>query len=156
MEASAAIRSQLEGLIRSQKLGVLSTHDGGQPYASLVAYAATEDLQQIAFTTATATRKFANLTADGRVAMLINDSINAVDDFHRAAAVTALGRAREVDSETASDLMALYLSAHPYLKEFAMSPTTALISITVRRYIMVKQFQKVIEIDIPDPVAPAP
>lgn len=156
MDEPASIRALLEELLRSQTLGVLSTHEGGQPYASLVAYAVSEDLRALVFTTATATRKFANISADNRVAMLVNNTVNAVEDFHRAAAVTALGRVQVVAPEAASDDLKLFLAKHPYLKAFAESPTTAMLRIAVDRYIIVKQFQKVIEIDVSAPMAAFP
>ncbi|MGD8250818.1 MAG: pyridoxamine 5'-phosphate oxidase family protein [Desulfobacterales bacterium] len=156
MKASETIRAQLKALLQSQKLGVLSTHERGQPYASLVAYAVSDSLDRLLFTTARGTRKFANLTADSRVAILITNSVNAVEDFHQASAVTAMGRAWVLPAEEADAYMPLYLSRHPYLKAFASSPTTEMISIAIRRYIMVKQFQKVIEIDIAPTLDSAP
>ncbi len=156
MDDAAAVRNRLESLLTTQRLGVLSTHDRGQPYASLVAYAVTEDLGGIVFTTTRATRKFAYLTADPRVAMLINDSVNAVSDFHRAAAVTALGRAAALDGQAAARYLPGYIEKHPYLESFAAAPTTAMVRIEVDRYILVKQFQKVIEIDLPFTVDAAP
>ncbi len=156
MDSSETIRAQLRTLLHSQKLGVLSTHEGGQPYASLVAYAVADSLNSLVFTTARETRKFANLTADSRVAILITNSVNAVEDFHQAAAVTALGRARVLSADEAGEFLPLYLGRHPYLTAFASSPTTEMISIAIRRYIMVKQFQKVIEIDVSPALDPAP
>lgn len=156
MDEPESIRILLKELLHSQTLGVLSTHEGGQPYASLVAYAVTEDLRGLVFTTATATRKFANLSADNRVAMLVNNAVNAVEDFHRAAAVTALGRVQVLAPGAASNDLKLFVAKHPYLKEFAESPTTALLRIAVDRYIIVKQFQKVIEIDVSAPLPAFP
>ncbi len=74
MEKTKQIRKQLGELFRSQNLAALSTHHGGQPYASLVAFYATDDLKHIYFATPKTTRKYANLTADGRVAVMVNSS----------------------------------------------------------------------------------
>jgi len=38
MESKEGIRQMLRELLNGQKLAVLSTHNGGQPYASLVAF----------------------------------------------------------------------------------------------------------------------
>ena len=89
MEPTREIRDRLKDLCASQKLAVVATHCGGQPYASLVAFVASDDLRDIFFVTARTTRKFANLTKDSRVAVLINSSTNAESDFHEAVSITA-------------------------------------------------------------------
>ncbi|MFZ7125878.1 MAG: pyridoxamine 5'-phosphate oxidase family protein [Desulfobacterales bacterium] len=149
MDDFGSIRRELKKLLTEQGLGVLSTHGEGQPYASLVAFAAASDLGELLFATPAATRKYANLVADGRVALLINNCVNSVEDFHGATAVTALGDASVLAGDTRRAHLELYLSRHPYLREFALSSTTALIRITVNRYILVKEFQKVVEVNPP-------
>ena len=54
----------------------MSTRHDGQPYASLVAFYADDDLKHIYFVTPKTTRKYANLTADKRVAVMINSGTN--------------------------------------------------------------------------------
>jgi hypothetical protein len=44
MEDKESIRQVLRELLSSQKLAVLSTHHSGQPYASRVAFACSDDL----------------------------------------------------------------------------------------------------------------
>ena len=56
MELTQEIRDRLKDLCTSQKLAVVSTHSGGQPYASLVAFVASDDLRHIFFVTARTTR----------------------------------------------------------------------------------------------------
>jgi phosphoenolpyruvate synthase/pyruvate phosphate dikinase len=46
--------------------------------------------------TTRATRKYANLAANYRAAMLLDDGTNSESDFHRATAVTATGSARVI------------------------------------------------------------
>lgn len=84
MDQATDIRDKIEKLFISQKLAVLATSDGGQPYTSLVAFRGTADLKHLYFVTPKATRKFANLLNDQRVSMLINNAVNADDDFHDA------------------------------------------------------------------------
>ena len=76
MEPAQKIQSRLKDLCTSQKLAVVSTQSDGQPYASLVAFVASDDLRHIYFVTARTTRKFANLIREPRVAVLINSSAN--------------------------------------------------------------------------------
>ena len=139
------IKQILSELFTSQKLAVLGTHQRGQPYGSLVAFAATQDLKSIVFATTRATRKFANLQADSRVSMVFDNRSNRVADFRKAVAATALGRAKELRGEERKKLAELYLAKHPHLKEFVASPTCALVRIRVEVYYLVWRFQNVIE-----------
>jgi general stress protein 26 len=142
------IKKQIRELFINQKLAVLSTHNSGQPYASLVAFLGKKDLKEIFFVTPRTTRKFANLSADSRVAILINSSMNLDSDFHEAVAVTALGNAKEINGAEKEDVLSLYLRKHPYLEAFATSPTCALVGITITTYVTVKNFQQVMELHI--------
>jgi nitroimidazol reductase NimA-like FMN-containing flavoprotein (pyridoxamine 5'-phosphate oxidase superfamily) len=148
MEPSEEIRSRLRDLCISQKLAVVSTQSDGQPYASLVAFAASDDLRHIFFVTARTTRKFANLTKDARVAVLINSSVNRESDFHDAVSVTVTGTAEEIEGAERNKVLTLYLSKHPYLEDFAQAPTCAVIRVTTKSYYMVKNFQTVMELHI--------
>jgi nitroimidazol reductase NimA-like FMN-containing flavoprotein (pyridoxamine 5'-phosphate oxidase superfamily) len=148
MEPTQEIRDRLRDLCASQKLAVVSTHSGGQPYASLVAFVASDDLRHIFFVTARTTRKFANLTKDPRVAVLINSSTNAESDFHEAVSITATGIAEEIEGSERQGILKLYLSKHPYLVDFAKSPSCALIRVAARSYYMVQNFQKVMELHV--------
>ena len=142
------IRQHLKALFESQNLAVLSTQSSGQPYASLVAFYASEDLKHLFFATPKTTRKFDNLKADGRVAVLINSSTNQIDDFHRAVSVTAVGTAAEVIGKERQPILDRYLKKHPYLEDFVRSPTCAIVKVSIKTYIMVKNFQNVMELHL--------
>lgn len=148
MEKKETLIQQVRELLQSQQLSVLATHNKGQPYASLVAFAAAQDLKEIYFATSRTTRKYANLTADPRVAVLVDSRSNRVSDFHRATAATVVGKAHEVDDEERDSIARLYLSKHPHLKEFVQSPTCALLRVRVKTYYLVSKFQKVMELHI--------
>jgi nitroimidazol reductase NimA-like FMN-containing flavoprotein (pyridoxamine 5'-phosphate oxidase superfamily) len=125
-------------------VAVLATQGCGQPYGNLVAFAATEDLKGLLFATARGTRKFANITMDPRIAMVMDSRTNQKADFQRAVAVTATGIAEEVESTERDHLLKLYLSKHPHLKKFVKSSNSALLKVKVDTYFVVKKFQKVI------------
>ena len=148
MEKTEEIQQRLRELFDSQNLAVLATHLGGQPYASLVAFVATDDLKQIYFVTPRTTRKFANLSKDRRVALLINSSTNRAEDFHRAIAVTAVGNAEEITGQLRQKIQAQYLAKHPHLTDFVNSPSCALVQVTPKSYYMVKNFQTVMELHV--------
>ena len=148
MNQSDRLRATLTELLAAQNLAVLSTHQDGQPYASLVAFVAVDELKQIVFATARTTRKFSNLQADPRVAVLIDSRTNQPCDFHQAIAVTATGEAEELSGTEKERYAALYLAKHPHLEDFLRAPTCALIKIRVQCYYLVSRFQNVMELHI--------
>lgn len=148
MKKSDELKSLLRDLFTNQRLAVLATHNHGQPYTSLVAFGASEDLRYLAFATTRSTRKFANLSADPRVSMLVDSRSNRVSDIRKAVAATATGRAEEITSETDEALLEMYLSKHPYMDEFVRSPSCALLRVEVEAYYVVRQFQRVFELHI--------
>jgi nitroimidazol reductase NimA-like FMN-containing flavoprotein (pyridoxamine 5'-phosphate oxidase superfamily) len=147
MGSSELIRS-IKDIFDDQKLAVLSTRDGDQPYNTLVCFAATGDLRSLIFATPRATRKYANIAADCRVAMLVDNRANEAADTDKATAVTALGEAWEVSGNEREDLFACYIGKHPHLKSFASLPTTALFKVNASKYIVVNKFQHVQEVNI--------
>lgn len=138
----------LKSLFVSQYLGVLATQDHGQPYTNLVAFSSSEDLKYLFFATTRATRKYANLTADSRVAMLIDNRSNTPSDFQRAMGVTATGVAGELASSEKATSLAAYLAKHPHLEDFVSSPSCAFLRIRVETYYIVTRFQNVVEIHV--------
>lgn len=148
MATSDDIRRQITDLCSSQKLGVLCTQRDNQPYASLVAFVVTEDLGRLYIVTPKTTRKFTNLAANPQVSVLIDSSDNQESDFHRAMAVTIIGTATEISGHKRPGLITLYLEKHPYLEDFAKSPTSALVQITVKSYFLVRNFQNVMELHL--------
>ncbi len=145
MNRDKLTRNAVHNLLRQQKLGVLSTVGENGPYASLVAFAVADDDHRLFFVTPRATRKFANISANAQVALLVNNSINNPEDFHKAAAVTAVGIATPVSLPELETIREQYLTKHPYLEEFSHSPSCEFIAISVERYILVERFQNVTE-----------
>ena len=145
MSTNVEIQAVLRDLLHSQRFAVLATDDHGQPFASLMAFAATEDLGHLVLLTERTTRKFANLEANGRVALLIDDRGNVGSDTQDSVAVTAIGEAEEVSPETGAPLLELYLARHPYLAAFAASPSCAIVRVKISSYQVVSRFQEVVE-----------
>jgi nitroimidazol reductase NimA-like FMN-containing flavoprotein (pyridoxamine 5'-phosphate oxidase superfamily) len=148
METNKQIRKRLGELFDSQNLAALSTQHSGQPYASLVAFYADDDLKHIYFVTPKTTRKYANLSADNRVAVMVNSATNQIADFHRAISVTAVGKAKDVAGGDKERILYHYLAKHPYLEDFVRSPTCALVGVAVVSYYMVRNFQNVMELHL--------
>ncbi len=143
MQTRRTVEHDIRQLLQNEQLAVLSTEQHGQPYASLVAFAVTDGLEDLVFCTPKATRKFSSLAGNPQVAMLINNCRNRASDIDDAVSVTAVGKAIEVVDTSKEDLSALYLQKHPHLKEFLQAESTAMVRIRVERYFMVRKFQDV-------------
>ena len=148
MERTAQLREFLKDLFSSQRLAVLATQSRGRPYGNLVAFMATDDLKYLLFATTRATRKFVNISKNPKVAMVVDNRSNEESDFHQAAAVTATGVVKEVEGPEKERFQKLYLSKHPYLKDFVSSPTCALLKVEVETYTIVNRFQNVMELHL--------
>jgi len=146
--ADPSLITLLQVLFLSQRTAALGTQEGGQPYLSLMAFAATPDLKRLIMATNRHTRKYANMVAEPRVALLIDNRTNMTVDIEEAVAVTALGKAAEAASEEREELLPLFLTKHPHLEAFVTSPTCALIAVQVEKYLVVQRFQEVREVQM--------
>ena len=142
------IKRDIKKLLQSQPLAVLATQNRGQPYASLIAFASSDDLKSLYFATTRSTRKYANLSGDSRVAVLVDNRSNKASDFRWAMAATATGKAKEVNARKREKALDLYLAKHPHLREFVHSPTCALCEIRVQTFFVVTRFQSVVEVHV--------
>ncbi len=149
------LREEIRALLRSQSLGVLATSASGHPYTTLVAFAESADLAEIFFATHRSTRKYANLAADARVTLLVDNRSNRPEDFRGAVALTVFGTARELAAGERAAPETLFLAKHPFLKEFVASPGCALCRISPQRYGLVRRFQDVVELVL-DATVPVP
>jgi len=146
-ELVAANRRRLTEVLETQSLAVLATA-GEPPHLSLVAIDADDDGRRIVFSTPRATRKYARIGQDDRVALLLDSRGASPVDFSRTVAVTARGRAREVVDDERERLAAGYVRRHPHLAEFVTAPTCALFVVDVDEYDVVSNFQNVVRLEI--------
>lgn len=142
------IKDQIASLFESQRVAVLSTQKDNQPYASLVAFTVSETLEQFYFLTPKTTRKYDYLISNPRIAVLVHDSKNKADDIYNAVSVTGTGVASVVNKVEEKEALQTFLKKHPHLEEFSSESTTALICVTMEQYVMVNEFQNVVEITI--------
>ncbi len=138
----------LRTLLTTQPLAVVATQQGGHPYTSLVAFAASEDLRRIVFFTSRATTKYRNLSEVPYVSLLIDSRTHSVEDFTAGAAVTVLGRVAEIGDKQGAALLDGFLRKHPHLEVFVRAPSTALCGVEVATYVLVTRFQHVVEMKV--------
>ena len=133
-------------VVQGESYAVLSTQGEGQPYASIVAFAMTEDFRTAVFATPIATRKYRLLTACDRVALLIDTRCKHPDNMMRIEAITATGRAIPVERDASFDQWSrVLLAKHPHLAGFVASPSVAVFRIEILRFFHVERFQEVHE-----------
>ena len=145
-EDELQLRKLLKDLFKSQLFASLATQQLTRPYTNLIAFAATQDLKYILFTTRRETHKYANLLSNSNVSILIDNRSNNDADFRNAVAVTAVGTAEEVKDQRKDPLLQLYLAKHHSLEKFAHSPESSLFRIKVKKYYSVRKFQEVMEL----------
>ena len=146
MKPETDLRRRLKKLFEKQRIGVLSTQKRNRPYASLVAFAVTDDLKNFVFATLRTTRKYSNIVASSRAALLIDNRSNRISDFRKAIGVTAVGSVRELRKSKTSRLIKLYLDKHGHLKEFIQSPTCVVLCLEAKTLHVVDRFQHVVEL----------
>lgn len=145
-DESSEIREYIRKLLRSQKLMVLASEGPEYPYCNLVGFTFTEDLRNFVFITGRDSRKYRNIKANSRVSLLLDNRKNSVEDFRKAAAVSVFGEAEEIEGSDLEKFKDLYLKRNPHLRQFVNSPYTSLIRVNVRKYILVRRFQEVVEL----------
>lgn len=142
----ALIQTRLRQLFAEQPYAVLCTQGGGQPYGSLVAFVASDDLRHIVFATPSTTRKFRLLCECNRVALVIDSRSQGSADIMALEAVTATGQAQEMKSRAESaPWERLLVGRHPDLESFVLAPSSALFVVEISRYLHVARFQEVQE-----------
>ena len=144
MQPIPELRSRLKDLFQKQYFSVLATHDEGKPHTSLVAFSVSDNLRLFLFSTPRSTRKFRYLSQNPEVSLLVDDRSNEITDIERVTAVSFAGRAAELAGGQRIAMLGLHLAKHPSLEEFARSPNSALVVVTVRRYGIVTSFQSIV------------
>lgn len=143
-EHEESLPLRIRQLVNSQPFAVLCTHGNQHPYGSVVAFSMTEDLAVAVFATPVTTRKFQLLSQSDRVALLIDNRCQHLDNMMHVEAVTATGQAKRVEEEKNHEYWKRLLTTrHEYLSSFVQSPTVALFRIQIARYFHVMRFQEV-------------
>lgn len=125
----------LREIVSTQYFAVLNTIGQGLPHSNLVSFAATEDLKSLVFVTGRNTRKYRNVQDNHNVSLLIDNRTNRPSDTSQATAIAAIGIARE-EIENRSLLRDIFLARHPQLRHFVEAPDSAIMLVTIRKYIV--------------------
>lgn len=136
-------------MLHSHDFGVLSTYSGEYPYTSLISIVFPDGGHELIFPTLRETRKYSHLKSDAHVAVLLDNRSISRNNGAQLYAVTILGTAREVDAAMRLNWEGQFLQRHPELAGFLSQPQTALVRVTPAKIILVEEFQKIREFDLP-------
>ena len=125
----------LREIVSTQYFAVLNTIGQGLPHSNLVSFAATEDLKSLVFVTSRNTRKYRNIQDNHSISLLIDNRTNRPSDTSQAIAIAAIGIARE-EIDNRSLLRDIFLARHPQLRHFVEAPDSAIMLVTIRKYIV--------------------
>lgn len=136
----------IRNLLTNQYFGVLATKSEPFPHCSLVAFLADGNFSSLYFCTSRSTRKFANLSADRNITLLIDNRNNEATDLRHAAVLTAIGEVQELDHKDRNRTRSKFIARHPDLQKFISLQDTAICTILVQNYFLVYNFQEVISL----------
>jgi len=136
MEKYEELTDLVKRVFASQRFAVLATQSEGQPYGNLIAFADADNLRSLLFVTSRDTRKYSNILANRKVAVLIDSRTNQVLDLSNAVAITALGTIEEASTANKEYLSGIYLAKHPQLRDFIHKPSNALMRVSVTDYVV--------------------
>lgn len=141
-----SIEAEIRNLCEGQSFAVLATQGEGQPYASLIGFATSQDLKYLVFATPKETRKFSLLEKNNHVSFLLDNRSTQPDSINLVSALTVTGLVRVLsDKEEMEAWSKILVRKHPYLDSFVRSDTTAVVLAEVFRYFYVRRFQEVFE-----------
>lgn len=130
---------KMKALAREKDICVLATVSGGKPYCSLMAYVTDEDCREIFMVTLKSTTKYANLTQNPSVSLLID---TREEDFGpnrpKAKALTISGTFQPLEEARKNSVRSRLLAKHPHLGEFAEHPDAEVFSIKVDSFLLLE------------------
>jgi general stress protein 26 len=144
MSNPKTIREYVEEALQSNQLAVLATVGDDQPHASLIAITPFKGFRQLIFATYRNTRKFRNLAANGKVAVLIEGENEDKSGIQDGFVITAYGSAKEINMDANDDAMQAHLLKYPELMSFTSEPDCALVLINVENYQLVQGIDNVV------------
>lgn len=149
MNNGDVIKGEIKRLLFEQKIAILSTCNEGFPYANIIAFICSDDLQEIIFVTPRPTKKFSNLLSNPQAAILVDNRSNRDIDFYNTIAVTAIGKTEFIETINKKETYYInYISKYPHLKDFIYATDSAIVRLRVERYIMVSNFQNISVLEI--------
>lgn len=133
-----AIKKYIEDIFKISRFAVLATEGDGQPHASLIAITPIEGYRKLIFATYRNTRKYHNLSHNGKVAVLVESIDINRSGLQESFVLTAFGHVEEIETGEQNSIFNAHLEKHPELLSFIQSEDCSLILIKVDTYQVVR------------------
>jgi len=146
MEISPQVRNHIDSVLSSQKIAVLGTSKDGEPYSCLIAFAITDDLKEMVFATMRQRLKYANIIANPRVTLIVDNRDAKASDFNETTSITMIGTAEDIRGKDRGRYAELLLKRHPTLSDFVNSPDCAVMRVEIDKIYIVSEFESVVKI----------
>lgn len=133
-------------MLSFQKIAVLGTSKNGEPYSCLIAFAITDDLKEMVFATMRQRLKYANIMANPRVTLIIDNRDVKASDFNDTTSITMVGTAWDVKGDGRTQYASLLLKRHPTLNALVNSPNCAIVRVEIDKIYIVSEFESVVKL----------
>ncbi|MCY3414413.1 MAG: hypothetical protein INQ03_22390 [Candidatus Heimdallarchaeota archaeon] len=136
--------------LRERHFGVFISFRNNIPHPSLVAFTPVDDLQRLVFFTRKNTRKMINSLIHSKVSMYLDTITNVPEqDIKNAVTITAYGQVAEQSSfmDNYDQYRKVFLEKNPHMS-FYLNQDIEMIVINVDHYEVVKNFQKIIDLQV--------
>ncbi|PKP47777.1 MAG: hypothetical protein CVT94_10285 [Bacteroidetes bacterium HGW-Bacteroidetes-11] len=155
MSNLVAVKKYIEDIFRISRFAVLATESYGQPHASLIAVTPMENFRKLIFATYRNTRKYQNLTYNGKVAVLVESVDINRSGLKDSFVLTAFGQVEDIDIAEKDLVSRAHLERHPGLLSFMQSKDCALVRIKVDSYQVVRgiddvEWWTIADLDVPE------
>ncbi|WP_031385708.1 pyridoxamine 5'-phosphate oxidase family protein [Desulfonatronum thiodismutans] len=130
----------IRALIQGQQSCVLATSQDNQPHTSLMGFAPSEDFTTFFMATYRNTNKFANLKANPKVSLLLDDrGAHPEQDRGKTKALTVHGRAEALeDPEQCRAVADILRRRLPHLHDFLDGPDIAFIAVQAVDFLLLQ------------------
>jgi uncharacterized protein YhbP (UPF0306 family) len=143
---SDMMRSTLFSMFDEQLFAVLSTHGKeGPPHATIVCFAAADQLHSLIFVTPVSTRKYLLLKERPEAAIFIDDRRGEMSVLKEIRGVEARGEVSELEVKSIAIYRSIFLRKYPDLRSFVDAQSTAWFRLKVECYDLVYRFQDVLQ-----------
>lgn len=132
------IKTYIEDIFQISRYAVLATEGDWQPHASLIAVTPMENFRKLIFATYRNTRKYQNLTHNGKVAVLVESIDINRSGLKDSFVLTAFGQVEDIENKENNRIFETHLERHPGLLSFLQSEDCSLVRIKVDTYQVVR------------------
>ena len=128
----------MKALLREKDICVLATASKNVPHTSLMAYAANEAGTELYMATRRDTRKFANISENPLVSVLVDTREEDLPGRRGAARALTVGATAEVAASGGAQTLARgrILSRHPEMRGFLDDPEVAVLVLRIRTLLL--------------------